>query len=224
MPNMRSTRLLMSISVGRSAWRRPKDRSCDASSAARRAASSDCKSEVTLFAAEARSQLFGARQDDRQQIVEIMGDAARQIADGFHFLRMSKPSLGQSLLGDILDRADKANSGSPLVAEKLILARTERTWPSGRTIRYSISAGPFPLAASRLTSSTTVSILGMHERQICVHGRDERVRPNAEDSVGLCRPCRGLAIEMALRSCRWRRAAAHESDAPDSGATPPLSP
>jgi len=101
MPNMRSTRLLMSISVGRSAWRRPKDRSCDCELGSSPRRQLRLQSEVTLFAAEARSQLFGARQDDRQQIVEIMGDAARQIADGFHFLRMSKPSLGQSLLGDI---------------------------------------------------------------------------------------------------------------------------
>ena len=43
--------------------------------------------------------------DDGQDIVEIMRDAAGELADGFHLLGLPDPFLGGDLVGEVADEA-----------------------------------------------------------------------------------------------------------------------
>ena len=50
---------------------------------------------------DAIQQKFGVAGDDHQQIVEVVGNAAGQTTDGFHFLRLAKLLLEGAVLGDV---------------------------------------------------------------------------------------------------------------------------
>ena len=47
-------------------------------------------------------QDFGVAVDDHQQVVEVVGDAARQAPDGFHFLRLPELFFQLAALGNVL--------------------------------------------------------------------------------------------------------------------------
>ena len=46
--------------------------------------------------------------DDRQQVVEVVSDAARQLADGIELLRLPKLLLERMLVAHVLDEPDHA--------------------------------------------------------------------------------------------------------------------
>ena len=50
---------------------------------------------------------FGIADDHGQQIVEVVGDAAGELADGLHLLRLDELLLGALALGQIVDDADE---------------------------------------------------------------------------------------------------------------------
>ena len=52
--------------------------------------------------------------DDRQDVVEVVGDAAGKLADGFHFLRLPQLGLELTLAGDVT--ADPEHRGDLAVA------------------------------------------------------------------------------------------------------------
>ena len=49
-------------------------------------------------------QQAGIADDARQQIIKVMSHSGREIADGFHFLRLPQPFICASALGHVLDR------------------------------------------------------------------------------------------------------------------------
>ena len=57
--------------------------------------------EKRMVVVDVGFQPRGVAQDATQDVVEIVGDAAGQQADGFHFLRLDEPLLQQLALGDI---------------------------------------------------------------------------------------------------------------------------
>ena len=56
------------------------------------------------------------REDDREQVVEVVGDAARELADGFHFLRLAQRVFERPLFRDVF--------GHHLEAEQVALLAT----------------------------------------------------------------------------------------------------
>ena len=56
-------------------------------------------------------QKIGVADNDGEQIIEIVGDAAGKLADGLHLLRLYQLFLGALALGQIVDDADE--DGSP---------------------------------------------------------------------------------------------------------------
>ena len=53
------------------------------------------------------AEMFGVADHDREQVVEVVGDAAGQLPDDFHFLRLAKLLLGVLALGQVVDDSDK---------------------------------------------------------------------------------------------------------------------
>ena len=50
-------------------------------------------------------QDFDRAGDDGEDIVEVMRDAAGELADGFHLLGLPDPVLGRDLVGEVADEA-----------------------------------------------------------------------------------------------------------------------
>ncbi len=48
------------------------------------------------------AQPIEVAEDDRQQVVEIVGNAPSQMADGFHFLGLNELALGHLTFGDLV--------------------------------------------------------------------------------------------------------------------------
>ena len=72
---------------------------------------------------------------DHQQVVEVMGDAAGQLADRFHLLGLEvfafkEPAIGDALAGaeDGFDSAIRSALGFD-VALEVVSARRKRAWP-----------------------------------------------------------------------------------------------
>ena len=55
---------------------------------------------VSVFA-QVALQRFEIADDDREQIVEVMGHATGELADAFHLLRLAQPLLGGATFGEI---------------------------------------------------------------------------------------------------------------------------
>ena len=53
---------------------------------------------------DAVGQDFDRAGDDGEHVVEVMGDAAGQLPDRFHLLRLDQLLLGDALLGDVPDK------------------------------------------------------------------------------------------------------------------------
>ena len=56
--------------------------------------------------------------DDAQQIVEVMGDAASDLADGVHLLGAAQGLLGEFLFGNVLFEAQKVSDAAILVLDR----------------------------------------------------------------------------------------------------------
>ena len=99
--------VLTSVSRGCSGCLRANASRCWVSSAPREAASSI----IRVMAASCGSSFDRVGEDldragdDGQDIVEVMGDAAGELADGFHLLRLPDPVLGRDLVGEVADEA-----------------------------------------------------------------------------------------------------------------------
>ena len=79
------------------------------SSAARSAASRICsRSGCAEASSGARRQPACVAGDDRQEVVEVMGDPAGQLPDGLHLLRLGEPGGDLLALGDVGDDAAQA--------------------------------------------------------------------------------------------------------------------
>src|SRR5438105_1989399 len=61
------------------------------------------------------NQTLDVSPDHRQQIVEIVGNAAGDLADGFHLLGLPQPHLGGALLGEVAGHLGEARQRTRLV-------------------------------------------------------------------------------------------------------------
>ena len=97
MPRIRS---LTSITSGWSGWRRAKASSWPVSAAARPAAWTIASAKRIRFVLgdAGPAQHVGRALDDGQQIVEIVGDAAGELAERLHLLRLAQLLLGLGAL------------------------------------------------------------------------------------------------------------------------------
>src|SRR5262249_34395299 len=75
---------------------------------------------------ESTAQKLRVAADDHQQIVEVVGNAARQLAERFHLLRLRQlllraleRCLGLPSLGDVARDVHEAGKGARLVADRL---------------------------------------------------------------------------------------------------------
>ena len=73
---------------------------------------------AALFRQFAAAQEVGGGADDGQQIVEIVRDAAGQLADRFHLLRLAQRFLALAALGDVDGFRHRADDGAVLVAQR----------------------------------------------------------------------------------------------------------
>ena len=99
MPRIRRPRL---TTFGASGWRRPKARSCEASFEPREMAA-DGRLQALLGAAVAldvAGKQLQIAADDLQHVVEVVRDAAGELADRLHLLRLEQLRLGLGALGD----------------------------------------------------------------------------------------------------------------------------
>ncbi len=91
-----------------------------------------------LTGGEAIPQKFGIAADDRQQVVEVVGDPAREQADRFHLLRLSELRLEQLAVSDVEADVDDAamggRSGSYAIRARVW---SQRVLPSGQIVRNS---------------------------------------------------------------------------------------
>ena len=88
-----------SSTTGSSRWRRENASSWRVSSVARTAARSIASSsEAPLPVADQRPGELAVAGDDRQQVVEVVRDPARELADGLHLLRLAQLLLEPPLL------------------------------------------------------------------------------------------------------------------------------
>ncbi len=74
-----------------------------------------------VAASQAPAQQFQRAHDNGQHIVEVVGDAAGQLADGLHLLRLAQLVFQAVLLGDI--DADTGATHRPAVLALGIAAR-----------------------------------------------------------------------------------------------------
>ena len=58
-------------------------------------------------------QDFDGAGDDRQDIVEIVRDAAGELAEGFHLFRLPDPVLGRDLVGEIAEESVEHDALAP---------------------------------------------------------------------------------------------------------------
>ena len=73
---------------------------------------------AALFRQFAAAQEVGRRADDGQEVVEVVRDAAGQLADGFHLLRLAQRFLALAALGDVDRFRHRADDGAVLVAQR----------------------------------------------------------------------------------------------------------
>ena len=66
----------------------------------------------------AAAQEVGGGADDGQEIVEVMRDAAGELADGLHLLRLPQRFLALAALGDVDRFRHRADDGAVLVAQR----------------------------------------------------------------------------------------------------------
>ena len=71
-----------------------------------------------FFRQFAAAQEVGRGADDGQQIVEIVRDAAGQLPDRFHLLRLAQRFLALAALGDVDGLRHRADDGAMLVAQR----------------------------------------------------------------------------------------------------------
>ena len=72
---------------------------------------------AALFRQFAAAQEIGRGADDGQQIVEIVRDAAGQLPDGFHLLRLAQRFLALAALGDVDGFRHRADDRAVLIAQ-----------------------------------------------------------------------------------------------------------
>jgi hypothetical protein len=63
-------------------------------------------------------QELAAAQDDREQIVEVVGDAAREAADRLHLLGLAELALEGAVLGDVGEHAQRAHDDARGIAQQ----------------------------------------------------------------------------------------------------------
>ena len=99
MPRIRRPRL---TTFGASGWRRPKASSCEASFEPREmAAIAVCsRCSARRLPATSRAEELQVAADDLQHVVEIVRDAAGELADRLHLLRLAQLRLGRRAFGD----------------------------------------------------------------------------------------------------------------------------
>src|SRR5450631_814059 len=86
-----------------------------------------------------------------QEVVEVMGNAAGQLAEGIHFLRLTELLLGERLLGDITAKAVEASAlrygrpgnDAPLA---ILMKKPELVFDNGFSFEQSRHAGGSGLA------------------------------------------------------------------------------
>ena len=89
--------------------------------------------------ADAFEQEFGVSRDDREQVVEVMRDAAGEASDGFHLLRLAELLLQGAAFGDVLGEQFEED-GVAIVAEG---ASGERTLMELLSLRTQSAARPW---------------------------------------------------------------------------------
>ncbi len=85
---------------------------------------------VGIGAVEIRRQRIRVAKDDLQQIVEIVGDAAGQLTDRFHLLRLMQRFLRLPAAGDVELRAEEVYE----VAGGIVDRADEQRVPEGRAV------------------------------------------------------------------------------------------
>ena len=71
-----------------------------------------------LFRQFAAAQEIGGGADDGQEVVEVVRDAAGELADGFHLLRLAQRFLALAALGDVDRLGHRADHGAVLVEQR----------------------------------------------------------------------------------------------------------
>ena len=79
-----------------------------------------------------------AAQDDHEEVVEVVGDAAGQLADGFDFLGLTQlafgfgqPGLIADAVGDVVDELERADNRAAAIAQRVELHLVGPTVPGG---------------------------------------------------------------------------------------------
>ena len=143
MPRIRSLR---SITSGWSGWRRAKASSWPVSAAARAAAWTIASAKrIALVLGEAGpAQHVGRALDDGQQVVEIVGDAAGQLAERLHLLGLAELLLGLGALLDLdlelgigVGLSASARSSSSRLARRSAVCEMPRTTTTSTAMRIS---------------------------------------------------------------------------------------
>jgi hypothetical protein len=127
-------------------------------------------------------------EDHAQQIVEVMGDAAGQRAEGFHLLRLAQLRFEVAALGDILEGAVYARNAAIAVALQLtMIGDVLGGAVAGDDARFDIEVAALGQGEIYLLV-IVVAILGVEIARIVQHARHVLRRVDAEDAIHLVRP------------------------------------
>ena len=137
-------------------------------------------------------------EDRRQQIVEIVRDAAGEPADAFHLLRLQELRFEALPFGDVLHDAEHARGLAALVAEDLRLRRD----PSRvRAVRIGAELDverqrQIDRVIDRFEQRRT--IFGMHEIEQIVERAAERSGREIEHAIRVAAPAHGVRGEVPV--------------------------
>ncbi len=143
--------------AARSGWRRAKASRCWISSLQRSAAPGRSVRPVLLRAparvAQAVDQRFGGAGDDRQHVVEVVRDAAGELADGVELLRLLQLVFGFARGGDVVIDQRRAADGALGIAQRPAADLRDESAARRSPGRTTISMAVECLAAQRARST-----------------------------------------------------------------------
>ena len=181
--------------------------SCLVSPAARSAARwiSSTSARRSSLVGSASEQELGAAQDDGQQVVEVVGDAARQLADGVHLLRLPELLLERAPLGDVEGDAGGAYGLAAIVEREM----RDQVDPPDRAVRpdgpifHFRGCGQLNRPRDPLTCLRPIILVDVIEERL--EGLAEGSRRKAMHRLARGGPETGAGLEVRLPDADMRR-------------------
>ena len=126
--------------------------------------------------------------DRGQRIVQIVGDAARQPADGLHFLGVAQLIFEVPAIRDVLDRADHANGLSVVAAENVgaLVNPAFRAVTADYPMLDVVRRPALDRGQARRAHDRAIGLV--NEREKCFSRAVELTGRHAENTVRLGRP------------------------------------